>query len=308
MSSPPPSFSFVIPTYNRYHKIRGCFQSIVDNIGDFRVEVIVVDDGSDQTEDLVCLFRETYPHIAFKYRKHADRLGLARSRNLAIMEAQSTHIVFLDSDNELLPGGLEEAAKFIREDRDILFLKNRYTSRAAKYPPHLDNNLMDFREYICAEPLQEYSCIIRRECIDMSTLFVERLWGFEGLFWMRLLLAGRTLFVADCYFQRYDNTGGDRLSNVTVGQSNNRAEGTYLMLNLYYKELKAYNRAYYYKLLYNLMIYRRLAGFSVDCASNFIGESKSKLLYGVIIAIMNHIPTRAFRFALQHRISLNKDN
>jgi glycosyltransferase involved in cell wall biosynthesis len=95
-----PFFSVVIPTRNRSRKIRRALASLVDQtVSDF--EVLVVDDGDDDTADVV---RAGFP--AAIYLRGEGR-GVATARNLGLARAVGTYVAFLDADDWWYPTKLE---------------------------------------------------------------------------------------------------------------------------------------------------------------------------------------------------------
>ena len=90
-------FSIVIPTYNRRAEIERCLDSISrQSLQDY--EVIVVDDGStdDTAEYLISLLG----HTTCICQKNS---GPSRARNAGLAIAKGRYVIFLDSDDELLP-------------------------------------------------------------------------------------------------------------------------------------------------------------------------------------------------------------
>lgn len=70
-------------------------------------EIIVVDDGStDQTRQLL----ESYPQVTYYYQENQ---GVSAARNRGAEMATGDWLIFLDSDDELLPPALEEFAEAI---------------------------------------------------------------------------------------------------------------------------------------------------------------------------------------------------
>lgn len=99
--------SIIIPTYNDGAYLKACLQSIADtinhgrNAGDERVEVIVVDDGSEEilSEELSDRFS-----VRIIRQEHA---GQSAARNRGLEAAQGGYIVFVDADDRLEPDWLE---------------------------------------------------------------------------------------------------------------------------------------------------------------------------------------------------------
>jgi glycosyltransferase involved in cell wall biosynthesis len=105
-----PSVSVVIPVYNTAGMIADCLSSVLaQSYKDF--EIIVVNDGSPDTEALECALTPFESHIY--YLKQANR-GPSGARNAGILQAKGKYIAFLDSDDAWFPDHLaEQMAMFL---------------------------------------------------------------------------------------------------------------------------------------------------------------------------------------------------
>lgn len=95
--------SIIVPCYNVEEYLVECVESFKGGLND-RCECILIDDAStDGTADVLqgyeceCSFRVFY---------NAENIGLGMSRNKGIGEAKGEYILFLDSDDWLMPGAL----------------------------------------------------------------------------------------------------------------------------------------------------------------------------------------------------------
>ncbi|HMR63835.1 MAG TPA: glycosyltransferase family A protein [Anaerolineae bacterium] len=94
-----PTFSVILPTYNRAHLLAQALQSVREQT-DQDFEIIVVDDAStDQTRSVV----DTLASPRLRYIRNSQNLGAAASRNIAAQQAQGRYLAFLDSDDRWLP-------------------------------------------------------------------------------------------------------------------------------------------------------------------------------------------------------------
>ncbi len=102
-----PAVSVVIPTYNRVHLLREAVESVFgQSFTDF--ETIVVDDGStDDTRRVVLEYGE---RIRYFYQTNRGR---SAARNSGLARANGRYVLFLDSDDLLLPRSLEVLATFL---------------------------------------------------------------------------------------------------------------------------------------------------------------------------------------------------
>jgi glycosyltransferase involved in cell wall biosynthesis len=100
--------SVIVPTYNRAHLITNALESIRRQR--YRcIEVLVVDDGSDDDTDAVVrrwIEENAGRHIHGTYVRQPNR-GAPAARNEGLRRSRGEFIQFLDSDDVILPGKLE---------------------------------------------------------------------------------------------------------------------------------------------------------------------------------------------------------
>ena len=97
--------SIIIPVYNVEEYLDRCLGSILDQ--DFTsYEVILVDDGSTDSSSLIC---DRYSATAPRFRTlHKPNGGVSSARNAGLELAKGEYIMFLDSDDSLLPYALDD--------------------------------------------------------------------------------------------------------------------------------------------------------------------------------------------------------
>lgn len=100
-----PTFSVIIPTYNRADKIERAIRSILaQDIPLNEIQLIVVDDGStDETSAIVRNFLDQGPydlHTTSIYTRFPENRGRLAARNEGMALAKGEWICWLDSDDE----------------------------------------------------------------------------------------------------------------------------------------------------------------------------------------------------------------
>ncbi len=96
------SISVIIPSYNSSRTLRKTIASALAQAdADIDLEVMVVDDGA--TDDSLSIARTFEPSIRVLT---GPNRGVSAARNLGIEQTKGEWIVFLDSDDSLLPGTL----------------------------------------------------------------------------------------------------------------------------------------------------------------------------------------------------------
>lgn len=105
-------FSIIIPVYNREKLISQTIESVI--IQTYKNwECIIIDDNSnDSTIESIKNYVEQESRIKiFKSKRRAS--GAPSCRNIGIKKSTGTHIIFLDSDDILMPWALYERNLFI---------------------------------------------------------------------------------------------------------------------------------------------------------------------------------------------------
>lgn len=106
-----PKISIIVPVYNAEKTLGRCVDSILNQpFKDF--ELILVDDGSKDRSPIIC---DSYagiwqsggvkPQIRVFHKENG---GVSSARNMGLDEAQGEWVMFVDSDDELLPQFLTE--------------------------------------------------------------------------------------------------------------------------------------------------------------------------------------------------------
>lgn len=125
MTSVHPTFSVVVPTYNRADLIAATLRSVLAQT-DADFELLVIDDGStDATAAVVGAI--TDPRLRYIPITNGER---GRARNWGTRESRGRYVTFLDSDDLLLPHHLAEARATIARARDPEWLVLSYITRS----------------------------------------------------------------------------------------------------------------------------------------------------------------------------------
>ena len=111
------ALSIITPVYNTASYLPDCFESILSqSFQDF--ELLLVDDGSTDGSGDVC---DIYAQRDSRIRVfHKENGGVSSARNLALDNAKGEWVYFVDSDDELLPNGLETMVNCTSDDVDIV--------------------------------------------------------------------------------------------------------------------------------------------------------------------------------------------
>ena len=109
------AISVIIPAYNRAWVLPDALGSVLSQEPP-PGEVIVVDDGStDGTDELLRSYGDRVVVVA------QENSGVSAARNAGVEAATGTHVTFLDSDDQFLPGLIAEQARKLPERGEVLF-------------------------------------------------------------------------------------------------------------------------------------------------------------------------------------------
>ncbi|MFC8511399.1 CDP-glycerol glycerophosphotransferase family protein [Streptomyces sp. NPDC057411] len=111
-----PRFSIIVPAYGVEAYLRDCLDSVLSqSFQDF--ELIAVNDASpDACGAIMDEYAELDPRVeAVQLERN---VGLGRARNAGMARAKGTYLLFLDSDDTMLPGALAAIAQRLDETGD----------------------------------------------------------------------------------------------------------------------------------------------------------------------------------------------
>ena len=93
--------SVIIPIYNVAEFLPQCLDSVLKSKGNMRLQVIMVDDGSEDDSGLIAKsYAEMYDNFSYYYKENG---GLGQARNYGVKYAKGKYLVFLDSDDIVDP-------------------------------------------------------------------------------------------------------------------------------------------------------------------------------------------------------------
>lgn len=108
--------SIIIPAYNVQNEISRCLRSMINQVYK-NIEIIVVDDAStDNTRSIIKKYAEKDNRIIPFYQ--TINKGVSAARNTGLMAATGDYIIFVDSDDEMIPSAI----------RRLVDVANKYNS------------------------------------------------------------------------------------------------------------------------------------------------------------------------------------
>jgi GT2 family glycosyltransferase len=129
----PPRYdgSIVIVSFNTRETLRECLQSVLLEVGDLKVEILVVDnDSADGSAEMV---EREFPQV--RLFRAGMNLGFGAANNLALGQASGRYFVLLNSDAFFQPGALTTAIRKMDENPDCGLAGGRLIGRDGLMQP-----------------------------------------------------------------------------------------------------------------------------------------------------------------------------
>src|SRR5262249_24158377 len=172
-----PSFSVIVPTFNRVELLKGTLKSIFAQQYT-KFEIMVIDDGStDATREWLAANCGSLRVVEESNR------GPGAARNVGAREAQGEYIAFLDSDDLWFPWSLAVFAFAFQEHRrpnvlvgKFVEFENEAELLAVRQEAY---ETLWFPDYIASSRYPYYvgsgTCVVRRECFAGVGFLEDRL-------------------------------------------------------------------------------------------------------------------------------------
>src|SRR5215212_2619463 len=159
--------SVVIPCYNQAHFLGEAIESVLAQ-NHLRFEIVVVDDGStDDTAEVAA----RYPRVRCVRQ---DNQGLSAARNTGLRHSEGEYVVFLDSDDRLLPEALETGLEHLETRPECTFVHGHFRSITVDGLP-----LLERPQAIIGE--DPYGKLLYRNYISMHATVMYRRTVFEAV-------------------------------------------------------------------------------------------------------------------------------
>lgn len=170
-----PKVSVIIPTFNRKTLLREAIQSVfAQSLTDY--EIIVIDDGSiDSThESIVDLIEAGKIRYAYQTNK-----GESAARNHGMALAFGEYLLFLDSDDLLLPHTLEKQVTYLDSEPKVGLVHGAYTKFSEDVP---DLGLRETSRYsgeMYPQILLEWDTLMAVPTVMVRASLMRKVGGFD---------------------------------------------------------------------------------------------------------------------------------
>lgn len=204
-----PKLSIIVPVYNTSKYLKKCLDSVLNqSFKDF--ELICVDDGS--TDNSFAILQE-YSNYAKILQKPNG--GLSSARNYALDRATGDYVLFVDSDDYLLPNSLERLMqRTIYADTVIgypviAYEGDRRTEEFDKryFSPNLEGKVQVTEDILKSVPVVAWAKVFNRKRIeDNGIRFPDGLLYEDTYFFWAYFLSEKSVYFEPepvyCYVRR----------------------------------------------------------------------------------------------------------
>lgn len=175
----------VTPSYNRAGYLPRLWNSLSDQGMEF--EWLVVDDcGQDNTRDVLAELGDR----RIRYLRLEQNLGTSGARNAGIANARGEYLIFIDDDDEFLPGVLSKMVDYIENAPDDVAVVGfpEVAGDTGKVVARVtDGGIYDEQAIVCTDALNGAMNFIYRTGAIRGTPFDEKLRTMGDLVWLKAL-------------------------------------------------------------------------------------------------------------------------
>lgn len=225
-----PSFSVIIPVYNRAFFIERCLKSVEMYLEVGSFEVILVDDGSnDNSVNIIKNFIKK--KAEYRLISLPNNMGVNTARNAAMAVATGDWLIFLDSDDELCIDGAD-MKKILSKLQDFNLVSFRCKSNLGEVVGPISSSAitLSYRDFLSGQKSFETLDLIRR-ANSSEKYFENTVNGFEGIGWARLLRVHKKLIVLPSVGRCYHSDADNQLMKLNfLKKSSNMARGYKIFL------------------------------------------------------------------------------
>jgi hypothetical protein len=117
--------SLLIPSHNtKSVYIKECLDSIKSQVGDFGMEIVWINDGSDELntkllEAQLNRFEQTTRFCKIIYKKNEQNIGVCKSLHEGVLLCSNDLIIRMDSDDVMLPQRIETQIHFMKWNPNV---------------------------------------------------------------------------------------------------------------------------------------------------------------------------------------------
>lgn len=146
--------SVIIPAYNAEKTMRRCLDSVLQAAKDAPIEIICIDDGSnDATWNVLRWYASQFSCI---HVFHKENGGVGSARNAGLAKATGNYITWIDADDYVTPDWYASIHEKLQQYQpDCLFFDYFYTQGDIDTPCHIAlPELVTLEDYVYEQSLE----------------------------------------------------------------------------------------------------------------------------------------------------------
>lgn len=200
--------SVIVPVYNMENFVEQAIHSVLDQTPSYRVELILVDDGSKDSSPKILDAYADRPNVIVVHKQNG---GLASARNEGLKYASGNYIMFLDSDDYLGNNCISRLLdKAYQENCDIVQMQYVHFSDQVQTPSGFHWPFSSTGQYLEKCRIPGHACMkIFRSSLFAGLFFPEGYWYEDTI--VRMILferCGKLGTIPEVgYFYRMNATG-----------------------------------------------------------------------------------------------------
>lgn len=214
--------SVIIPVYNVEQYLERCILSIENqDIERDSFEVLLINDGStDNSYEIACRLKDKYSNITVFTQENK---GQAAARNIGLKKAIGNFVLFVDSDDYLLPNVFSRILQIAEKNNpDILVMQSRSMRADGSFhqssPPFGVDKFFSGEQLLLKgyRPASVWAKLFRRNLIvDNNIVFIEGIIHEDVDFDMKLFTYAQRIMFLDlcCYVYYWNSMSTDKLMN-----------------------------------------------------------------------------------------------
>ncbi|GEN95253.1 glycosyltransferase family 2 protein [Pediococcus ethanolidurans] len=261
------ALSVIIPVFNVEKYVEDCIKSVLKQ--DYKnFEIIVVDDGSTDSSGKIC--KELARNNDKIKLICQENMGLSQARNSGMLQAVGEYVLFVDSDDVLIPNSLNQIMKFIHQKQPD-FLKfgfktipqnykidaKNFSAQSVEIQAKISRNEMLDKLLTGKIPNYSWSFIAKKSIYVDNGITFPRNRLYEDLATSyRVIAASTTLYKMETVFYLY------RQRNNSIANQHNSKIGPDILASL--NEISVFFKNYFPGMLekhWNMYVYFLLLAF-----------------------------------------------
>jgi len=206
--------SVIVPAYNAQETIIPCIESILSQTYNANYEIIVINDGSnDQTEQL-CLHFKNKNRNANLIVLTQKNSGPSKARNYGILKSTGKWIAFLDADDRWLPQKIEKQFIVLNNYVDCSLIGAQFYKENETYKNGI--KVMSFKSLLFKNEILTSTVVVKRDVIMLYLFDESKRYSEDCKLWLQIAYHYKVIVILEglvIYYQPNPNEYEKNLSN-----------------------------------------------------------------------------------------------